>query len=129
LAKQIQWKWPKKYGDDKVVVMFGGFHIEMAALKTLGDWLDGSGWVQALVQAEITTPGTAESFLRASHVTTQRELIRLLLLHCTSCNIEPMTIIAREKIMTEKISLILKIGAIREERKFPSSSTGQLCWN
>ena len=72
LAKQIQWKWPEKYGEDKMVVMFGGLHIEMAALKTLGDWLRGSGWVQALVQAEIATPGTADSFLRAAHVTRTR---------------------------------------------------------
>ncbi len=41
----------------------------MAALKTLGDWLKGSGLVQALVQAGITTSGTADSFLRATHVT------------------------------------------------------------
>lgn len=65
LAKQIQWKWP---GDYKFVIMFGGLHIEMAALKTVGDWLKGSGWVQALVQADITTAGTADSFLRAAHV-------------------------------------------------------------
>ena len=52
--------------------MFGGLHIAMAALKTLGDWLQGSGWVQALVQAEIATPGTADSFLRAAHVTHTR---------------------------------------------------------
>ena len=37
LAKQIQWKWPEKYGNEKLVVMFGGLHIEMAALKTIGD--------------------------------------------------------------------------------------------
>ena len=72
LAKQIQWKWPEKYGEDKMVVIFGGLHIDMAALKTLGDWLRGSGWVQALVQAEIATPGTADSFLRAAHVTRTR---------------------------------------------------------
>ena len=48
--------------------MFGGLHIEMAALKTIGDWLRGSGWAQALVQAEIATAGTADSFYRASHV-------------------------------------------------------------
>ena len=29
LAKQIQWKWPEKYGEDKMVVMCGGLHIEM----------------------------------------------------------------------------------------------------
>ena len=44
----------------------------MTALKTLGDWLQGSGWTQALVQAEITTAGTADSFLRAAHVTRTR---------------------------------------------------------
>jgi len=68
LAKQIQWKWPEKYGEDKLVVMFGGLHIEMAALKTIGDWLQGSGWAQALVQAEIATAGTADSLYRAVHV-------------------------------------------------------------
>ena len=36
LAKQIQFRWPEKYGEDKLVVMFGGLHIEMAALKMLG---------------------------------------------------------------------------------------------
>ena len=80
LAKQIQWKWPEKYGEDKMILMFGGLHIEMAALKTLGDWLRGSGWVKALVQAEIATPGTAESFLRAQLPTApaQEELIKSL---------------------------------------------------
>ncbi|KAG7171268.1 hypothetical protein Hamer_G013720 [Homarus americanus] len=48
--------------------MFEGLHIEMAALKMLGDWLEGSGWVEALVQAEIAIPGSTDSFLRAAHV-------------------------------------------------------------
>ena len=65
LAKHIQWKWPEKYGEDKMVVMFVGLHVEMAALKTPGNWLRGGGWVQA----EIATPGTANFFLRAAHVT------------------------------------------------------------
>ena len=68
LAKQIQWKWPEKYGEDKLVVMSGGLHIEMAALKTIGNWLQGSGWAQALVQAEIATAGTADSLYKAAHV-------------------------------------------------------------
>ena len=51
LAKQI-W-WPESYDEDKLVVMFGGLHIEMAALKMLGDWLQGRGNVNALVQAQI----------------------------------------------------------------------------
>ena len=35
LAKQIQWKWPEEYGEQKFVIVFGGLHIETTALKTL----------------------------------------------------------------------------------------------
>jgi len=73
LAKQIQWKWPEKYGEEKFVVMFGGLHIEMAALKTIGDWLESSGWAQALVQAEIASVGMADSLHKATHVMRTRK--------------------------------------------------------
>ena len=72
LAKQIQWKWPQGYGEEKFVVIFGGLHIEMATLKTVSDWLQGIGWVQTLVQAEITSAGKADSFLRTSHISRTR---------------------------------------------------------
>ena len=52
--------------------MFGGLHIEMAMLKLLGDWLEGSGWTNALVQADIASSGTANSFIHAKHVTKTR---------------------------------------------------------
>ena len=48
--------------------MFGGLHVEMGALKTIGDWLDNSGWAQALVQVEIATARMADSLLKATHV-------------------------------------------------------------
>ncbi len=41
-------------------------------MKTYGDYLDGSGWTNALVQAGIASSGTADSFLRASHLTRTR---------------------------------------------------------
>ena len=72
IAKQIQWNWPGTHGEDKFVVMFGGLHIEMAALKAIGNLLDGSGWGSALVQAGVATPGTADSFCRVTHVTRTR---------------------------------------------------------
>ena len=50
IAKPIQLKWPEMYGEDKFFVMFGSLHIKMAALSTLGDWLQSSGWAEALVQ-------------------------------------------------------------------------------
>ena len=47
MAKQIQWQWPDSYGESQFVIMFGGLHIEMAALRSLGTLLDGSGWVNS----------------------------------------------------------------------------------
>lgn len=45
VAKQIQWSWPTTHGEEHIVVMFGGLHIEIAALKLLGDLLKSSGWL------------------------------------------------------------------------------------
>ena len=69
LAKKVQWIWPQTHGEDKFVIMFGGLHIELTALKALGKWLDSSGWVAALVHAEIASSGIANSFLKSSHIT------------------------------------------------------------
>lgn len=49
-----------------------GLHIEMAAFKILGDLLDASGWTEALVQAGVAAVETADSFLKASHLTRTR---------------------------------------------------------
>ena len=40
--------------------------------STFGDYLEGSGWTAALIQAGVASSGTAESFLRASHLTKTR---------------------------------------------------------
>ena len=72
VAKEIQWNWSDIYGEEKFVVMFGGLHIEMAFLKVVGGWLEGSGWTSALVDANVATPGTAESFIKAASVTRSR---------------------------------------------------------
>ena len=72
VAKEIQWNWSKLYGEKKFVVMFGGLHIEMAFLKLIGGWLEGSGWTTALADANVATPGTAESFIKATSVTRSR---------------------------------------------------------
>ena len=68
IAKQIQWMWPEQYGEGSFMVMLGGLHIKMKLLKALGDLLDGSSWTSALVEANIATPGTADSFLKAAHI-------------------------------------------------------------
>ncbi|CAG2255152.1 unnamed protein product [Mytilus edulis] len=44
----------------------------MAAFKAFGSWLEDSEWTSVLVNAQVTSPGTADSFLKASPVTTTR---------------------------------------------------------
>ena len=50
----------------------GGLHVEMAAFQTIGNRLDSSGWTGALVQANVATPGTGDSFLRVTHMMLNR---------------------------------------------------------
>ncbi len=71
-AKYIQWTWPTQCGEDKFIVMFGGLHIEMAMWNMLGDYLASSGWTIALLDAGIASSGTADSFLKASHLARTR---------------------------------------------------------
>lgn len=68
LCKLIQFLQPAKYGEGKFFIMFGSLHLEMNALKLLGEWLENSGWTEALVRAKVTTQGRAESMITASHV-------------------------------------------------------------
>ena len=72
LARLVQWNWKKNYREKCFVIMIGPLHIEMAALKTIGDWLKDSGWSLALSEADIPSSGTADSFLHAAHVTKTR---------------------------------------------------------
>ena len=60
--------------------MFGGLHIEMALWTTIGSFLDGSGWTTAISEAEIVSIGTADSFLKASHLTKTRHSHQVTLL-------------------------------------------------
>ena len=52
--------------------MLEGLHVEMAAFKALGGWLDVSGYTDGLVQAGIAKIGMADSFLKASHTNRTR---------------------------------------------------------
>ena len=63
--------------------MLGGLHTEMALWKTLGDVLEGSGWTEALIEAEVASSGVTESFLKTSHLTKTRHghQVSLLALH------------------------------------------------
>ena len=83
ITKEIQWNWPEQYREHHLVVMFGPLHIEMGLLRLLGEWLEGSGWTNALVQANIASAGIADSYLKANHVgrTRRTHQVTVCLLH------------------------------------------------
>ncbi len=54
------------------MVMMGALHIEMALLNAICDWLEGSGGVEIVSNAEVNLPGRAEEFLSGSHVKRSR---------------------------------------------------------
>ena len=68
-CKYTQWKWPDIYGEDKMIIMLGGLHVEKVLWYSVGDLLAFSGSTEALTKADVATSGTADSFLKASHIT------------------------------------------------------------
>ena len=72
LAKQIQWRYPCTMGEDKLVAMLCGLHIELTVLKAIGSWLLERGWTEAVAQAGITTTERAESLVTSAHITRTR---------------------------------------------------------
>jgi hypothetical protein len=74
IAKEIQWNWPNTHGENKFVFMLGGLHTEMAALKTLGAWLECSGWTSVIVTAGIASEDVADSLIQVSHIARTRRI-------------------------------------------------------
>lgn len=64
LAKKLQWSKAATYGESRLVMLLGGFHIEKAFLGVLGQLLDKSSWVHIVANSGITTEGTAEAALK-----------------------------------------------------------------
>ena len=62
------------------VVMLGGLHTEMALWNTVGDLLDGSGWTTALAEAGVASADTADSYLKATHLSRTRHARQVPLL-------------------------------------------------
>ena len=68
IAKKVQWTWPNEFEEDDFVLVLGGLHIEMVFMSMIGDVLEGSGWVDALIKSGLGSPGLVESFLSSSYL-------------------------------------------------------------
>ena len=102
--------------------MFGGLHIELTALKALGKWLDSSGWVAAITQADIASTGTADSFLKASHITKTR--------HAHQVTASALHILMKEDyeiyVENQTVPMCFDMWRVIMEKKHPHSTFGPL---
>ena len=55
LAKCVRWKYPDIFGEDKILAMFGGLHINLALWNTIGDFLEDSGLTAVLTESGVLT--------------------------------------------------------------------------
>ena len=44
LMKKVQWKFPERLGEDRLVVMMGSLHLEMSMWGAIRKLLENSGW-------------------------------------------------------------------------------------
>ena len=59
-------------------MMLGGLHIQMRAWKVVGNWLEYSGWIEALIQGNIFTAGVADSLIKVSHVARTKQAHQII---------------------------------------------------
>jgi hypothetical protein len=71
-GKLLQWSTDTQYTEENIILLLGGLHTELTSYKVLGHWLEGSGWVEALLEAKLASSGVADSFLKASHISRTR---------------------------------------------------------
>ena len=64
--------WPRVHGEGKLVVMMGGFHVEMALLKVISDFLEGSGWMAVMTSAGVMTEGRADGLQKGSQTSSSQ---------------------------------------------------------
>ena len=68
LLKQIQWKYPEEFGEDKIVIMLGALHIEDKIYQMLGKLLRDSGWEWVFTKTGVLTSGRVSSAEDGGHI-------------------------------------------------------------
>ena len=66
IGKQVQSMFPDEF--KSFVWMMGPFHIEMAFMAAIEDWLGGSGWTEIYEVSKVSTSGRIDNFLNSKEV-------------------------------------------------------------
>ena len=102
--------------------MFGGLHIEMAAFRSLGSLLQDSGWMNAITEAEVASPGLCNHSYQLL-LPAQDRPIRLQCVHFTNCKRKHTTITLMMKVRSNP-TLALNHGVKSAKKKVHSLSLG-----
>ena len=72
IAKSIQCDPTTRFNEDIYFVFLGPLHKDMLCENMLGDWVRDSGWVEMLIDADVTSLGRVEALAKGAHVTWTR---------------------------------------------------------
>ena len=106
------------------MVMFGELHIEMAAWKTLGVWLEGSGWTDGLTLSDVASSGKADSYINASYLTRTRYAHQITTAALYSTYKEHMGNTQNIRTQNVKVQSLLKSSVDMRKNVIHSSNTG-----
>ena len=70
--KPLKWDLTTRFNEDNYFVFLGHRPKEILCEKMFGDWVRDNGWVEMLIDADVTSPGRAEALVKSSHVTWTR---------------------------------------------------------
>ncbi|KAG5864968.1 hypothetical protein JTB14_017048, partial [Gonioctena quinquepunctata] len=76
LAMQIQYTQKPEF--DTIFINLGAFHMKMAYFKAIGKYIESSGLMEILVEAEALAGGSTDSFLDSKHFNRCKRLHPLL---------------------------------------------------
>ena len=78
LTKEIQWRYPKEFGNTLYFSLFGGLHIEKILLIIHGELVKGSGLNKVLSASNISMIGT-EAMINVNHIKQARYSMQVLM--------------------------------------------------
>ena len=74
LSKDLQWRFPDRFGHEKHFCLFGSLHLEKSILLLCGSLIEGSGLDKIMASCGLSTVGT-DSLVSVNHVKRARYCI------------------------------------------------------
>ena len=67
LSKELQWRFPDRFGPEKYFYLFGSLHLEKSILLLCGSLIEGSGLDKIMASCGVSIVGT-DSLVSVNHI-------------------------------------------------------------